>query len=137
MMAWSPWACSRQRTLYCAGATRSLGCNTATVANEPTQSCDQRLGQCVALTSVRDFGKLLCRLEIERPPPECDTKGDVQKALRKLCGEIFVEQLAPWLTDEETWPQDRSFAVFCRWFDWQHHALLIDLCNEPLTDDAT
>ena len=68
--------------------------------------------------------------------PECDTEGDVQKALRKLSVEIFNEQLAAWWTDEGSWPQDRSFAVFRRWFDWQYHSLLIDLCNEPLTDDA-
>jgi hypothetical protein len=40
-----------------------------------------------------------------------------------------------WLTDEETWPQDRSFDAFCRWFDWQHHSMLIDLCDELLTDE--
>jgi len=37
--------------------------------------------------------------ELEQDPtiyliPECDAEDDVQKALRKLCGEIFVEQLA-------------------------------------------
>jgi hypothetical protein len=79
--------------------------------------------------------------ELEEDPtiylvPECDTEGDVRKALRKLCEEIFVEQLAAWWTDEESWPQHRSFAVFCRWFDWQHHSLLIDLCDEPLTNEA-
>ena len=67
--------------------------------------------------------------------PECDSEEDVHEFLRELCEEIFVEQLAGWLTDEETWPQDRSFDVFCRWFDWQHHSMLIDLCDEPLMDE--
>jgi hypothetical protein len=67
--------------------------------------------------------------------PECDSEADVHKFLRELCEEIFVEQLAGWLTDEETWPQDRSFDAFCRWFDWQHHSMLIDLCDKPLTDE--
>jgi hypothetical protein len=79
--------------------------------------------------------------ELEQDPtiyliPECDTEREVRKALRKLCGEIFVEQLAAWWTEEGTWPQDRSFAVFLRWFEWQHHSMLIDLCNESLSDEA-
>jgi hypothetical protein len=79
--------------------------------------------------------------ELEQDPtiyliPECETAGDVRKALRKLCSEIFVERLAAWWTDEETWPPDRSFAAFCRWFAWQHHSMLIDLSNKPLIDDG-
>jgi len=79
--------------------------------------------------------------ELEQDPtiyliPECDTEGDVRKALRKLCGEIFVEELAAWWTDEKSWPQDRGFTVFCRWFEWQHHSMLIDLYDRPLIDDA-
>lgn len=67
--------------------------------------------------------------------PECDSEEDIHEFLHELCEEMFVEQLASWLTDEETWPQDRSFDAFCRWFDWQHHSMLIDLCDEPLTDE--
>jgi hypothetical protein len=67
--------------------------------------------------------------------PECDSEEDIHEVLRELCEEIFVEQLAGWLTDEATWPQDRSFDVFCRWFGWQHHSMLIDLCDEPLKDE--
>src|ERR1019366_4574972 len=67
--------------------------------------------------------------------PECGSEEDVHEFLRDRCEEIFVEQLASWLTDEETWPHDRSFDAFCRWFDWQHHSMLIDLCGEPLMDD--
>jgi hypothetical protein len=79
--------------------------------------------------------------ELEQDPtiyliPECDTEADVRKALRKLCGSIFVEQLAAWWTDEATWPKDRGSAVFRRWFDWQYHSMLIDLCDEPLSDDT-
>lgn len=79
--------------------------------------------------------------ELEQDPtiyliPECDTEADVRRALRKLCGSIFIEQLAAWWTDDDSWPQDRSFAAFRRWFDWQYYSMLIDLCAEPLTDGA-
>jgi hypothetical protein len=68
--------------------------------------------------------------------PECDTEEDIRGALQELCEEIFVEQLAGWFTDESTWPVDRSFDVFCRWFDFQHHSVLVDLCDEPLIDES-
>jgi hypothetical protein len=63
--------------------------------------------------------------------PECDTNEDVADFLRELCEDIFIEQLAGWFTDTTTWPQDRSFDVFCRWFDFQRHSMLVDLCDEP------
>jgi hypothetical protein len=64
--------------------------------------------------------------------PECDTEEDVRKVLAELCEEIFAEQLAGWFNDDATWPKDRSLEVFSRWFDFQHHSMLIDLCADPL-----
>jgi hypothetical protein len=64
--------------------------------------------------------------------PECDTEAEVEDALRALCEEIFIEQLAGWYTDRTTWPRDRGFEVFCRWLDFQHHSMLVDLGDEPL-----
>lgn len=79
-------------------------------------------------------------LDLVREPtiyliPECDTNEDVADVLRGLCEEIFEEQLAGWYTDTSTWPPDRGFEVFCRWFDYQHHSMLVDLCNEPLVHE--
>ena len=68
--------------------------------------------------------------------PECDTDEDVAEVLRDLCEEIFKEQLAGWYTDTSTWPRDRSFDAFCRWFDYQHHSMLVDLCDEPLIRES-
>ena len=64
--------------------------------------------------------------------PECDTPQEVADELHELCEQIFVEQLAGWFNDTTTWPPDRSFDVFCLWFDYKHHSMLIDLCDEPL-----
>ena len=68
--------------------------------------------------------------------PECETPEHVADALRELCDEIFTEQLAGWYTDTEAWPEDRRFDVFCHWFDFQHHSMLIDLCDEPLIAES-
>lgn len=64
--------------------------------------------------------------------PECDTDAEVAEVLREVCEEIFIEQLEGWFRDERTWPTDLEFDAFCQWFDFQHHSMLIDLCDEPL-----
>ena len=68
--------------------------------------------------------------------PECDTDEDVAEVLGELCEEIFEEQPAGWYTNTSTWPRDRGFDVFCCWFDYQHHSMLLDLCDEPLIRDG-
>ena len=64
--------------------------------------------------------------------PECESGEEVRKVLRELCEEIFNEQLDGWYRDEASWPEDRSFKVFRRWFDFEYHWMLLDLCDEPL-----
>jgi hypothetical protein len=67
--------------------------------------------------------------------PECDTDEGLGDVLRESCGEIFEEQLSGWYKDMSTWPRDRSYDEFCQWFDYQHHSMLIDLCDELLIHD--
>lgn len=64
--------------------------------------------------------------------PECDTDAEINETLCELCEKIFIEQLEGWFNHATTWPEDRSFDVFCRCFDVQHHFMLVDLCDEPL-----
>ena len=67
---------------------------------------------------------------------ECGTPEDVADVLHELCEEIFTDQLAGWYTDTASWPEDCSYDVFCRWFDYQHHSMLIDLCQKQLRAEA-
>ena len=64
--------------------------------------------------------------------PESKTDEGFRRILRKFCEDIFVEELDAWYRDQEVWPEDRSFAIFRLWFDYQHHSLLFDLSEEPL-----
>ncbi|HEY6969126.1 MAG TPA: VacJ [Candidatus Angelobacter sp.] len=64
--------------------------------------------------------------------PECDTADDMADMLLDFYLEIFDDQLAGWFVNEESWPQDRSFDLFRRWFDVQHYSMLIDLSDGPL-----
>ena len=82
----------------------------------------------------------LTLLDLVREPtiyliPECDTNEEIAEVLSELCEDIFEEQLAGWYTDRSTWSPNRSFDVFCHWFDYQHHSMLVDLCDEPLIRD--
>ena len=67
--------------------------------------------------------------------PECDTDEEVADVLRELCEETFEEQLADWYRDTSTWPRNRGYDVFCQRFEYQHHSMLVDLCDEPLIND--
>ena len=67
--------------------------------------------------------------------PECDTGEELAAVLSIFCAKIFEEQLAGWYLDTSTWPTNRNFEVFCEWFDFQHHSMLVDLCDEPLIHD--
>ena len=46
--------------------------------------------------------------------------------------DIFEEQLAGWWQDESVWPDNRTFDMFCQWFEYRIHSMLIDLSGEPL-----
>jgi hypothetical protein len=79
-------------------------------------------------------------LDVGREPtiyliPQCDSDGELVDVLRELCEEILEEQLAGWYRVCSSWPRDRSYEVFCRWFDYRHHSMLVDLCDEPLIPD--
>jgi hypothetical protein len=63
--------------------------------------------------------------------PEVDGEGDLLQLLELCYGPIFDEQLASWYPDGESWPLDRSFAMFRDWFDVTYHSMVWDLMADP------
>ena len=56
--------------------------------------------------------------------------------LRQYGDLIFEAELEGWITDETTWPRERSYERFLEWFDVEHHSVVEDLvAGEPLVDD--
>jgi hypothetical protein len=50
--------------------------------------------------------------------------------------DLFEEELWNWMTDELTWPADRTRAMFDAWFDVRLGDTVVDLVpDDPLTDD--
>jgi hypothetical protein len=111
-----------------------LTLNRSALVIKPKQPFLDRLNRADPTSSALSLGELVREPAIYLIP-ECDTEEDVADVLGELCERIFVEQLAGWFTNSTTWPQDRGFDVFCCWFDYQNHSMLIDLCDEPLILD--
>jgi len=78
----------------------------------------------------------LLRMHLSQCALNNDEAQDAREVLQELCEEIFAEQLADWFADESTWPVDRSIDVFCCWFDFQHHSVLVDLCDDLLINES-
>jgi hypothetical protein len=49
--------------------------------------------------------------------------------------EIFEHELAAISTDPDEWPEEPSLAMFLDWFDVEIHSIVIDMCDEPITDE--
>ena len=62
--------------------------------------------------------------------------GSGKSISEETVAEAPAEQLDGWPRDPATWPNDRSFDVFGRWFDYHHHSALIDLCDELLITES-
>jgi hypothetical protein len=64
--------------------------------------------------------------------PEYATEGEAREYLRECCGIIFEDQLNGWYRLASAWPTDRSFENFNRWFEYDFHSMLVDLCENRL-----
>jgi hypothetical protein len=67
--------------------------------------------------------------------PEYDTEEEALGHLKKVCGEIFEEQLDGWYRVPSVWPVDRGFDAFKLWFEYHFHSVLIDFCDGALIHD--
>jgi hypothetical protein len=59
---------------------------------------------------------------------------DAEKLVKKYFKEIFEIELEGMWTDENDWPQKRTFKLFNEWFNYEVSDLVIDLSNKNLYD---
>ncbi len=64
--------------------------------------------------------------------PEGDDDREYEALLRRYFGTIFEHELSSWMRDEDSWPPDRSYALFREWFDVTFHSIVVDLVQAPL-----
>jgi len=67
--------------------------------------------------------------------PDFDTEDDAWEWLEANYGMIFELELDSWYTDQEVWPQDRSWNVSREWFELEMIEVAWDLVDEPLSSD--
>lgn len=63
-----------------------------------------------------------------------DRYGEVnyEQYIKENSRRIFEIELASWVADEESWPPDRSYDAFQKWFDIRVADSVFDLCQIPL-----
>ena len=67
--------------------------------------------------------------------PPYDTEEEAFTHLEEVCAEIFEKQLDGWYRVASSWPVNRTFDIFKRWFEYRFHSMLVDLCEDPLEHD--
>jgi hypothetical protein len=68
--------------------------------------------------------------------PGFDDYVEAEQLLRQYGDLIFEAELEGWITDQATWPKERSYEKFTEWFEVEHHSVVEDLvAGEPLADD--
>lgn len=57
---------------------------------------------------------------------------DVEAAVKKHFKRIFEEELFGNCTDENEWPQKRTFKLFCEWFSYEVSDWVVDLSKKSM-----
>ena len=57
---------------------------------------------------------------------------DTEKWLKRNFGNIFENELNDRHTDENDWPQKRTYKLFKEWFDTDIHTMVLDIEESPI-----
>lgn len=63
---------------------------------------------------------------------ELQTKAKIENWLKKNFDQIFRNELNDFHTDEQDWPQTRTFKVFKEWFSYEISSMIVDMLDKPL-----
>lgn len=67
--------------------------------------------------------------------PDWEDEEHLQRMLVRCCKDVFVDELRAWCTDESVFPEQRSWPVFCEWFEVESHSMVFNLVQGPLVDE--
>lgn len=67
--------------------------------------------------------------------PDLEYDDDVDELIERYHDLIFEEQLNGWGTDKSSWPTPRDVKMFKKWFDCEFHSIVLDLVDQPLSDE--
>jgi len=86
---------------------------------------DDELSQPMTLDEHRQEGTVYLVDEFE-------SEDSVDQTLAASWAQIFENELAAWDEFGDSWPADRSQAMFKEWFEVQPQVLALDLSSQPL-----
>jgi len=66
---------------------------------------------------------------------EMESNEDVLKWVKKHFELIFDNELNDWYTDEDKWPQQRTYKMFSEWFEIEICSMVLDLEEDPITKE--
>lgn len=63
---------------------------------------------------------------------EMDTNTKIENWLKKNYDQIFKNELNDFHTDENDWPQKRTYRIFKEWFSVEISSMIVDLQDKPI-----
>ncbi len=66
---------------------------------------------------------------------DADGKDAVDRWVENNFEALFEAELAGWYTDPALWPEPRTLAVFRKWFDVEHHSIVVDTVQGEIRDE--
>lgn len=67
--------------------------------------------------------------------PDSRSPDEIERLLRRNFDTIFKAELDGWIRDESAWPGKRTYGMFCKWFKYSYHSILVDLAKDDLSYD--
>jgi hypothetical protein len=68
--------------------------------------------------------------------PEFEDDQQKDAILEKIYANIFVEKLFQWCIDDVKWPQNRTFALFNRWFEPEFYPVVEDTVENDIVGEV-
>jgi len=66
---------------------------------------------------------------------EMDSNEAIHRWVKRNFDKLFTNELNDWCTDENQWPQKRTFAMFSKWFDVEVASMILDLEDSEVTKE--
>jgi hypothetical protein len=67
--------------------------------------------------------------------PEFDEPEETLEWIHGNVDTVFEIMLNDWITEPESWPEDRGWSAFEEWFEFEYVDLAWDLVDEPLSSE--
>jgi hypothetical protein len=67
--------------------------------------------------------------------PEFEDAQQCEDIFNRIYSDIFVKQLLFWCIDDVKWPQNRTLALFKKWFELEIHSVVEDMAEGDMRAD--